>query len=55
MIYTQISFILSPDNQENREILVAMLSDLAFESFDESEEQIMGYIPGAAAELGFGD
>ncbi len=51
MIYTQISFKLNPDNQENREILVAMLSDLAFESFDESEDLIMGYIPGGSADL----
>ena len=51
MIYTQISFKINPDNQENREILVAMLSDLAFESFDESEEQIMGYIPGESVEM----
>lgn len=51
MIYTQISFKLNPDTTENREILVAMLSDLAFESFDESEEQVMGYIPGESAHL----
>ena len=51
MIYTQISFKLNPDNTENREILVAMLSDLAFESFDESEEQVMGYIPGESSNL----
>lgn len=49
MNYTQISFKLNPDNQENREILVAMLSDLSFESFDESEECLMGYIPGELA------
>ena len=51
MIYTQISFKLNPDNQENREILVAMFSELAFESFDESEDCVMGYIPGESAEL----
>ena len=51
MIYTQIKFKLVPDNQENREILVAMLSDLAFESFDESEECVMGYIPGESVNL----
>ncbi|MBV5348344.1 50S ribosomal protein L11 methyltransferase, partial [bacterium] len=51
MNYTQISFKLNPDTTENREILVAMLSDLAFESFDESEEQVMGYIPGESANL----
>jgi len=49
MNYTQISFKLNPDNQENREILVAMLSDLSFESFDESDEYVMGYIPGELA------
>jgi ribosomal protein L11 methyltransferase len=46
MNYTQISFKLTPDNQENREILVAMLESLPFESFDETEEKVMGYIPG---------
>ena len=51
MIYTQISFKLNPDTTENREILVAMLSDLAFESFDESEEQVMGYIPGESVDF----
>lgn len=51
MIYTQISFKLNPDNQENREILVAMLSDLSFESFDESEDAVMGYIPGNTVEF----
>jgi ribosomal protein L11 methyltransferase len=51
MIYTQISFKLNPDNQENREILVAMLSDLPFESSDESEDAVMGYIPGDTVEF----
>ncbi len=51
MIYTQISFKLNPDTTENREILVAMLSDLPFESFDESEELVMGYIPGETVNL----
>jgi len=51
MIYTQIRFKLNPDTTENREILVAMLSDLAFESFDESEEQVMGYIPGESVDF----
>jgi len=51
MNYTQIRFKLNPDSEENREILVAMLSDLPFESFDESEEAVMGYIPGETVEL----
>ena len=48
MIYTQISFKISPDTGENREILVAMLGDLPFESFDETDAQVMGYIPGGS-------
>jgi len=51
MIYTQISFKLSPDVQENREILIGMLSDLAFESFDDNDETVMGYIPGESVNL----
>jgi len=51
MNYTKISFKLNPDNQENREILIAVLSDLAFESFDESEDCVMGYIPGELVNL----
>lgn len=46
MNYTKISFKINPDNQENREILVAVLSDLAFESFDETDDQVLGYVPG---------
>jgi ribosomal protein L11 methyltransferase len=51
MNYTQISFKLNPDHTENREILVAMLADLVFESFDESEGLVMGYIPGELVDL----
>jgi ribosomal protein L11 methyltransferase len=51
MIYTQISFKIIPDTQENREILVALLSDLPFESFDENPELVLGYIPGESADL----
>ena len=51
MNYTKISFKLNPDTEENREILVALLSDLPFESFDESDELVMGYIPGESVNL----
>lgn len=46
MIYTKISLKLTPDSEENREILVAVLSDLTFESFDETEDRVLGYVPG---------
>ena len=46
MNYTQVRFKLSPDSQENREILVAMLESFPFESFDETDNLIMGYVPG---------
>ncbi len=46
MNYTKITFNLTPDSEENREILVAVLAVLAFESFDETEEQVLGYVPG---------
>jgi ribosomal protein L11 methyltransferase len=52
MNYTKISFKLNPDHPENREILVALLSDLDFESFDETDEQVFGYIPGETVDLG---
>lgn len=51
MIYTQVAFELSPDTPENREILVAVLAELPFESFDENEDKVMGYIPGEEANL----
>lgn len=51
MIYTQISFSLNPDTEENREILIAMLGELPFESFDENEDSVLGYIPGESANL----
>lgn len=51
MIYTQVAFELSPDTPENREILVAVLAELPFESFDENEDKVMGYIPGEEVNL----
>ena len=46
MNYTKISFKITPDSEENREILVAVLADLAFESFDETDDQVEGFVPG---------
>jgi ribosomal protein L11 methyltransferase len=52
MNYTQIRFKLNPDTTENREILVAVLSDLAFESFDETDDLVLGYVPGESFNFG---
>ena len=46
MNYTQIIYKLNPDTEENREILIAMLSVLPIESYDETENQVLGYVPG---------
>lgn len=51
MIYTKITFTLTPDSEENREILVAVLSELPFDSFDETEEHVLGYSPGVTFDL----
>lgn len=50
MKYTKSIFKLNPDNETNREILVAYLSALAFDSFDDSEDQINGFYPEATVE-----
>lgn len=46
MIYTQVEFQLNPDSTDNREILIAIVSELNFESFSETEDFLYGYIPG---------
>lgn len=51
MIYTKITFTLSPDSEENREILVAVLSDLSFDSFDETDDHVLGYSPGEVFDM----
>ena len=43
MQYTKASFTLQPDNETNREILIAYLSELEFESFDESDEEVHAF------------
>ena len=45
MKYTKATFKLSPDNATNREILVAYLSELDFESFDETDEEVNAFFP----------
>lgn len=45
MQYIKTVFKLSPDNEVNREILTAYLSELEFESFDETEEELNAFFP----------
>ncbi|WP_372773414.1 50S ribosomal protein L11 methyltransferase [Mangrovibacterium sp.] len=45
MQYTKVIFKLTPDNEINREILTAYLSELDFESFDESETSLNAFYP----------
>lgn len=45
MKYTKTVFTLNPDNETNREILIAFLSPLAFESFDDSTGELNGFFP----------
>lgn len=45
MKYTKTTFKLAPDNKVNREILIAYLSELEFESFDETDEEIHAFSP----------
>lgn len=45
MKYTKAIFKLSPDNDTNREILVAYLSQLDLESFDETEDELNAFFP----------
>jgi len=46
MIYTKVSFKITPDNETNREILIALLSQSKFESFDETDDLVEAYWPG---------
>lgn len=46
MIYTKVSFKITPDTEINREILVAVLSQTEFESFDETDEIVDAFWPG---------
>lgn len=44
MDYRKITFHLKPDNQDYRDILMATLADIGFESFVENEDNIEAYI-----------
>jgi ribosomal protein L11 methyltransferase len=46
MDYFKFSFCLTPDNQENRDIVMAMLGEIGFESFVENDNLLEAYIQG---------
>lgn len=45
MNYYKYDIILTPDNQEFREIIIATFGNLGFESFIEQEDKIEAYLP----------
>jgi len=45
MEYTKLNCRIQPDTEENREILVAQLGNIGYESFTESEEMVEAFIP----------
>ena len=45
MEYTKVSLQLQPDTEINREILIAELGDMGYESFTETEKVVESYIP----------
>ncbi|WP_321286018.1 50S ribosomal protein L11 methyltransferase [uncultured Sunxiuqinia sp.] len=45
MKYTKASFAINPDSETNREILIAYLSELDFESFDEVDDEVHAFFP----------
>lgn len=47
MEYKKVSFKLAPDNEVNREILIAKLAELDFDSFTETDEMVEAFIPSA--------
>jgi ribosomal protein L11 methyltransferase len=45
MNYYEVKFTLSPYDQQKSEILVALLAEIGFDSFQESDEGVNAYIP----------
>ena len=45
MNYQKITFSLTPESQDFRDILMASLAEIGFESFTEDDETLDGYIP----------
>lgn len=45
MKYTEVNLTLSPFSQQDAEILIALLAEIGFDSFIESPEGVIAYIP----------
>ena len=45
MEYTKTNISLNPDTEINREILIAELGNIGYESFTETEELVEAFIP----------
>lgn len=45
MDYQKTTFKISPDNQDNRDILMASLAEVGYESFSELEQAVEAFIP----------
>jgi len=48
MEYTKVNCTLQPDTEINREILIAELGNIGFESFNETEDAVESYIPSSS-------
>lgn len=51
MQYTRADFICEPDNETIREVLVAVLSEIGFESFMDTDSRLEAYIPSSIFSL----
>jgi ribosomal protein L11 methyltransferase len=51
MKYIKVTFILTPDNEANREILTAYLSQLDFDAFDETPFEFHAFAPSGKTDL----
>jgi ribosomal protein L11 methyltransferase len=51
MKYIKVTFILTPDNEANREILTAYLSQLDFDAFDETPSEFQAFAPSGRTDL----
>lgn len=51
MKYVNVTFQLDPDNETNREILTAYLSELDFDAFEETQAGLQAFVPSGQFDL----